>query len=73
MQILLVRGRRAAGALERYAFHVGKLLLQKRIGRSFYPVCNVRFCRTPMRRVVFKAAALRWIVRRRDNNPVGEA
>ena len=62
-----------SGRRELQALYVRVACAQQRIRPVFDPMCNVGVGRPPIRRIVFKAAILRRIVRRRNDNAIGEA
>ena len=70
--VVPVRGRRAAGALERNSRHAAEAVGEQRVGALLDPAGDVRVGGPAVRRVVLEAAVLRRVVRRRDHDAVGE-
>ena len=62
-----------SGRRELQALYARVACAQQRIRPVLDPMCNVGVGRPPIRRIVFKAAILRRIVRRRNDNAIGEA
>ena len=56
-----------------HAAHIAQFVSDELIGEALNPSRCIDICRTAIRRIVFEAAILRRIVRRRDHNAVGQA
>ena len=55
------------------ALHPGQFIGQQLVGLGFDPLGDVGVGRAAIRRVVLVAAALRWVMGRRDHDAVGQA
>ena len=65
--------RRAKSSFERNPFHTFQTRLEKLIRLRFDPTGNTCIRRATIGWVVFEAAITRRIMRRRDDDPVGES
>src|ERR1022692_5260625 len=72
-KIVLSRGRDATRAFERYALHVLQVSTDKRVRPGFDPAGGIDVRGSAVRRVVFEATIVGWIVRRRDHDAVGKS
>ena len=72
MKSFSMRGRRLERGIERHAFHAGIVAAQQFVRAILHPVGHVRVGRAAVGRIVFEAAVLRRIVRRRDDDAVGQ-
>ena len=72
-EVVLVRGRRLQRRVERHALHAGVAAAQQLVGPVLDPPGDVGVGRAAVGRVVLEAAVLGRIVRRRDDDAVGEA
>ena len=68
-----MRGGGAAGTLERYPRHAAQAVGNEGVGLLFYPLRDVSIRRPAVGRIVFEAAESRRVVRRCDDDAVGEA
>jgi hypothetical protein len=66
-------GSSTLGLFERDSFHALEAAFQKRIGPGFDPSCDVVIRRAAVGRFVFEATVVGRIVRRRDDNAVGQS
>ena len=71
-KILLVDRWRAERRLERDALRCGVARLEQLVGASLNPSCDARFRGTAVRRVVLEPSILGRVVRRGDDDAVGE-
>ena len=70
--VVAVDARRFAGAIVRDSPNTIELFLEERVRAARDPRCYVGIGRSTIRRVVFEAAVLGRIMRRGDDDPVGE-
>ena len=71
-EILLVRGGGLHRRRERHARHAGVPVAQQRVGAILDPAGDIGVGRPAVRRVVLEAAVLGWIVRRGNDDAIGE-
>ncbi len=71
-KIVSVRGGGLARLRQRHPLHPLQAAFEQRVGALLHPVGDVGIGRTAVGRVVLEAAVVRWIVRRRDHDAVGQ-
>ena len=55
------------------SFHLAIIFAQQPVGAILDPIGNIGISRATLRRIIFKATVRRRIVRRRDDDAVGQA
>lgn len=69
--VVTMRRRRVQGPFIWRALHIGKAILENLVRLRFDPARDLGLRRAAVGWVVLQAAMLGWIVRRRDDDPVG--
>ena len=71
-EVIFFYQRRAERSSQMGQLHAAIAFFKIRIGIFFYQVGNVRFSRAAVRRIIFEAAVTRGVMRRSDDNAVGQ-